>query len=168
MRLVLTMLALCCSATAAQAQTDDFNPYQAALDSMPLAQAEPLIVASYGAIQGRYSGIQQPYDGGPVLLLASGDAEASALFLFCEKKLAGFSASVGPKVAAQILGPLTGPDGDSAVYAASDGITVFALDQALSVSYYGIGTKSSRISATYPGEAMLQFNFAGRCQSLAN
>lgn len=168
MRLVLTMpfLALALAAPCF-AQSDDFNPYQAVLDGMPLAEAEPLIVASLGAIQGRYGDINKPYDGGPVLVLSTGDDATFALFLFCKEKLAGFVAPITPKAAAQILRPLTHADGDSVMYAADDGITVFAADDELTVSYKGIGTGTSMVQALYP-RAMLGFDYADQCERLSD
>jgi hypothetical protein len=167
MRLALTTSLLALTLAPCWAQSTDFNPYQAVLDGMPLAEAEPLIVASLGPILHRNSGIAQPYDGGPILVLSTGEGVNLALFLFCEEELTGFVAPITPKAAAQILGPLTSPDADSVVYAADDGISVYAMDYELTVSYLGVGTKASMVQATYP-RAMLGFNYAKRCASLTD
>lgn len=169
MRLVLTVLCLCLASTnVAEAQSDDFNPYQATLDAMPLEQAEPLIEAAYGPIENRYAaGIAQPYDGGPVLVVMTGDAERSGLFLFCEERLSAFGAPLTPTTAAKILRPLTHPGTDTQVYAADDGITFFAADDTLTLMYQGVGTKSSFVTATYPSQVLLNYDFAGRCEEVS-
>lgn len=164
MRLGLTALCLGLALTnATYAQSDDFNPYQATLDAMALEQAEPLIEAAYGPIENRYSGIAQPYEDGPVLVLMAG----SAMFLFCEEQLAAFTAPLKPTTAAQILRPLTRPGADTTVYAADDGIAFFAVDDTLTVIYSGVGTKTSSVTATYPRKLVLSLDFAKHCEDLA-
>lgn len=164
MRLALTMSFLTLTLAPCWAQSTDFNPYQAVLDGMSLVEAEPLIVASLGPIQGRYSGINQPYEGGPILVLSTGEGEKYALFLFCKEKLTGFVAPITSKAAAQILGPLTYPDGDSEVFAGDHGITVYAMDDELAVSYLGVGTEASMVQVLYPRRGMLGFDYAGQCE----
>ena len=167
MRPALTLSFLTLTLAPCWAQSTDFNPYQAVLDGMSLAEAEPLIVASLGPIQGRYGGINQPYGGGPILVLSAGEGEEYALFLFCEDKLTGFVAPITAKAAAQILGPLTYPDGDSEVYADDQGITVYAMADELTVAYRGVSTKASMVQALYP-RAMLGLDYAGQCERAAN
>lgn len=168
MRLALTISFLALTLSPCWAQSTDFNPYQALLDGMSLAETEPLIVASLGPIQGRCGGVNQPYEGGPILVLSTGEGEKFALFLFCEEKLAGFVAPITSKAAAQILGPLTYPDGDSEVFAGDHGITVYAIDDELAVSYLGLGTETSMVQVLYPRRPMLAFNYASQCERPAD
>jgi hypothetical protein len=169
MRLALTMPFLALTLAPCFAQSDDFNPYQAVLDGMTLVEAEPLIVAAYGEIGGRYAGIAKPYDGGPILLLGAGSDVRYASFLFCDGVFAGLAAPVTPAVAAKIINPLTIPGMEIKVYADDDdAITIFGVNDELMVTYQGIGTKSSWVSATYPANAMLRFNFADRCATMSN
>lgn len=171
MRLAPTMLLLALTiATPCFAQSDDFNPYQATLDAMPLAQAEPIIVEAYGPAVARYSGINKPYDGGPILVMVLGDDPKAAFFLFCEDGLAGFSAPVTPKVASAILGPLTNPltkDANMTIFPHETGVWFETSDRAVSIDYRDVGTNSSWISAGYPQELVLTLNYSERCDEVA-
>lgn len=60
MRPVLTILLAATIATPALAQSEAFNPYQATLDRMPLAQAQPAIEAAYGALAWRAPRTSRP------------------------------------------------------------------------------------------------------------
>lgn len=159
--LVLTLAAPCF------AQSDDFNPYQAVLDGMPLEQAEPLIVDAYGPARERYSGINKPYDGGPVLVMMLGSDSESTLFLFCQDRLAAFSARITPNVAAAILRPLTRPGTDITIFPHEAGVWFETPDRTVSIDYRGVGTKDSKIVASYPEDVVLNLNFAARCDEVA-
>ena len=171
MRLAPTMLLLVLTmATPCLAQSDDFNPYQATLDAMPLAQAEPMIVGSYGPAVTHYSGINKPYDGGPILVMVLGDDPKASFFLFCEDRLAAFSAPVTPKVASAILGPLTHPltkDTNMTIFPHETGVWFETSDRALSIDYLDVGTQSSWISAGYPADVTRTLNYSKRCDEVA-
>ena len=154
-------------ATPCLAQSDDFNPYQATLDAMPLAQAEPLIVGGYGPAVIRYSGINKPYDGGPILVMVLGDGPKASLFLFCEGHLAAFAAPVTPKVASAILRPLTHTDTNMTIFPHETGVWFETSDRAVSIDYRDVGTKSSWISAGYPRELTRTLDYAKRCDEVA-
>ena len=166
MRWLVTGLALLWLCTAAQAQ--EFNPYQAMLDRMPLAEAEPLIVERYGPVKRRQKGIDQDYDGGPILLLSTGEDRDFTLFLFCKDKLAAFAAPISPAMAASILGPMTLEPGELSVFPADDGLSVQSRDGELAVIYLGVGTKHSAVNAVYSRTAMTRLDFAGRCAEVAD
>jgi hypothetical protein len=164
MRLALTMPFLALTLAPCFAQSDDFNPYQAILDGMPVAEAEPLIEAAHGPIKHRLAGIGKPYEGGPVLIIGAGPDEHFGVFVFCHDKLAAFGAPITPGVAGKILNPLN-PTIESAFHADDDGITIFAEDDELIIGYRGVGTKNSWIDATYPATPMHVYNFTDYCAS---
>ena len=166
MRGLLTGFAVALLCTAVQAQ--EFNPYQAMLDRMSLAEAEPQIVARYGPIAQRQKDIGQDYDGGPILILSMGEEDDFALFLFCAEKLAAFSAPISPAVAADILGPMAEPPGQLSIHPTEDGISLHSLDGELAVHYFGVGTKHSLVNAAYSRLAWTQLDFAGRCAEVAD
>lgn len=168
MRPALTMSFLALSLVPCLAQSDDFNPYQAVLDGMPLAEAEPLIVAAYGAITHRSKGMPGKEDD-TVLLLRAGTAEQQPIFVFCHETLAAASAAVTTGVAATILGPLTlsiSPPFEA--FADDSGIALTLDDRQLYVYYSGIGTKQSGVTVTYPRDVFVTLDLPGFCDAPAD
>lgn len=163
MRLALTMSFLTLTLAPCWAQSPDFNPYQAVLDGMPLAEAEPLIVAAYGDISNRSKGIPGKEDDA-VLVLFAGTGEQKPMFVFCNDRLAAASSAVTTEVAAAVLGPLSLPTSPPIeVYAHSDGVTLTLQDRQLYVRYYGVSTKQSGITLDYPMKVFLNLDFVGLC-----
>ncbi|MEO5808210.1 hypothetical protein [Devosia sp.] len=160
MRLALTLLcALLAPITAARA-AEEFNPYQASIDRMPIADAMRQIEAHYGPTKE-----PRTYENGTVTVMGGTDHDLS-LFLFCDGKMAGMSASVSTEVAAKILLPLTGPDAKVEVFGTDDGVMLSLLGHTLTFYYRGIGTKSSNVIATYPTEVFNVFQFERYCDEL--
>jgi hypothetical protein len=168
MRPVLTILLAATIATPALAQSEAFNPYQATLDRMPLAEAQPAIEAAYGAPVDTSPGVAGSKDKSALVLTIKTTPNPS-FFLFCHERMAGFSAPVAPVQAGEIINAQTGLDKPLPdVYGTSDGLTVSLLDRALSVSYLGVGTPQSRVEMTYPLEVFTLFNMDELCAGLAD
>jgi hypothetical protein len=169
MRLALTMPFFALTlAPPCLAQSDDFNPYQAVLDGMPLAEAEPLIVAAYGDISDRSKGIPGKEDDA-VLVLFAGTDEQKPMFVFCNDRLAAASATVTTEVAAAVLGPLSLPTSPPVeVYAHRDGVALTLQDRQLYVSYDGVGTEQSGITLNYPMQVFLNLDLSGLCAQVTD
>lgn len=168
MRPVLTILLATAIATPAFAQSETFNPYQATLDRMPLAEAQPAIEAAYGSVADTSPGPVGSKDKSALILTIKTTPNPS-FFLFCHERMAGFSAPVTPVQAGEIINAQTGLDKPLPdVYGTPDGITVSLLDRALSVSYLGMGTPQSRVEMTYPMEVFILFNMDELCASFAD
>lgn len=163
MRLALPLLLLVALPVAAHAQNTDFNPYQAVLDHMPQAEAEPLIEAAYGPIQTRQLGNPE-IDGNGEMVFAGGTGQNLTVFLFCDGKLTAASAPVTAKVAMDVLRPMTTSPDLGTVYPTEDGITFLLQDGALNVTYWGIGTDASGVGVAYPTGV---FNNYQTCADLA-
>ncbi|HEY0033038.1 MAG TPA: hypothetical protein VGB81_07215 [Devosia sp.] len=164
-RLVLVLLMCLLQPVASRGQSNDFNPYQAVLDRMPLAKAEKQIVAAYGPVIDRYSGNGQVNEGGPTLVLSANRPGGPAFFLFCEQKLSAFAGPITPATAAEILRPLIAERTDITVYPTDDGMFFEAMGQSLSITYMGVGTKSSSVFAAYPTSATRAYDITSHCKT---
>jgi hypothetical protein len=170
MRLVLTVLAFSLPAIAAHAQSDDFNPYQAVLDAMPLDQARPLIEAAYGPVEDTTGNLDANWTGEGVMMLSLRDGnDQFSAFLFCNDRLAAVSAMVTPMTAASVLAPLSLPSGpDLVVNPSEHGVIISAEEPDISFAYWGVGTKASSVSLSYPWKVFLNMDLPGRCAEVAD
>lgn len=166
MRSICFVVLAAAIATPALAQSEDFNPYQATLDRMPLAEAQTAIEAAYGPIADRSPGSATSKDKSALVLTVKTSPNPS-FFLFCHEQMAGFSAPVTPAQAGDIINAQTGADKTPpAVYGTPDGVTVSLQDRALSISYLAIGTPQNRVEMTYPTEVFTLFNTDALCAAL--
>lgn len=169
MRLVLTMLSLICLAIPSLAQSDDFNPYQAVLDAMPLEQARPLLEAAYGPIEDVTDTFGEGWaTHGEKLLGAGTGSDRASTFLFCGDRLAAAYTYATPATAAEILRSLSRPGGPELVLNPhAGGIAISAAKPDVAVTYRGVGTRSSYVSLSYPSEVFVHMNFKRRCEEVA-
>lgn len=166
MRIIATILLSLALAAPAMAQSEAFNPYQATLDRMPLAQAQTAIEAAYGPIAERIPGVAGSKDKS-ALVLSVKTAPNPSFFLFCHEQMAGFSAPVTPAQAGDIINAETGSGKTPPeVYGTPDGVTVSLRDRALSIAYLALGTPDSRVEMTYPLEVFTLFNTDELCAAL--
>jgi hypothetical protein len=170
MRLVLTMPLLALSMVGpCFAQSDDFNPYQAVLDAMPLSQAQPLIEAALGPVEDTTGRLHKDFAGAGVKILSVRDASDNlSIFLFCDDRLAAVSAVVTTTVAAGVLAPLSLPSGPALVVNPSEqGVMISAEEPDVNFAYWGVGTETSYVSLSYPWTVFVNMDFEGRCQDVA-
>ncbi len=169
MRLVLTVPFLALTMAPCFAQSDDFDPYQAVLDAMPLSKAQPLIEAAYGPVEDTTGRLDGELAAAGVKILSARDANDNlSAFLFCDDRLAAVSAIVTTRVAASVLGPLSLPSGPALVVNPSEqGVMISAEDPDISFAYWGVGTTASSVSLSYPWKVFVNMDFPGRCEDVA-
>ena len=166
MRLLLSLLPLLIAISPARGQSEGFDPYQAALDRMPIEQARPMLEAEYGPLEDGGPTMHSSFANEKVLTLFGPDEPAPNIFIFCEGKLSGFSAVLSPQAAADILNPATArTEPAPEVYASGSNVSIYIPATDTSFQYGGIGTQSSYVSVSHPTRPFVRFEVAELCQA---